>query len=85
MKVLPALLYRSVFVLLALSLSACAPHSKLVSLQQHESQVSDDGSDASADEDASTLAEPEQTALEELAALERPGAWEHGASKQQHR
>ncbi len=84
MKVLPALLYRSFFLLLVLSLSACSPHSKQATLQQHESHVSDDGSDASADEDTSTLVEPEQTAQEELAALMQPGAWEYGASKQRH-
>ena len=77
MKILPDLLYRCFFVFLLVSLSACSPHTKQTALNKSSANATDIASQA---EDASTAVEPEETAQEELAALNQPGAWEFGKS-----
>lgn len=67
MKVLPTLLYRCFFVFFLVSLSACSPHTKQSTLNQSSSDSRDE---------ASTTVEPEETAQEELAALNQLGAWD---------
>ena len=79
MKILPVLLYRCLFVLLLVSLSACSSHTKQSALHKSSANATDIASQA---EDASTIVEPEETAQEELAALNQPGAWESGTGQQ---
>lgn len=76
MKLLPNLLTRCLIVLVCLTFSACSTHrSKSVSTYGNASTASDSG-----DEEISS-AEPEETALEELEALNKPGMWEYGVSQ----
>jgi membrane-bound lytic murein transglycosylase D len=78
MKILPALLTHCFVALLCLSLSACSSHTKKSSLYRSGSQESAiDASDEASDEEISS-SEPEETAQEELEALNQPGAWEYG-------
>ena len=76
MKILPVLLTYCCIGLLCISLSACSSHSKKSAL--HKSGAAASSSDSDNDEISS--AEPEETAQEELEALNRPGAWEYGLS-----
>lgn len=76
MKILPALLTYCCIGLLCISLSACSSHTKKSAL--HKSGASASSSDSENDEISSS--EPEETAREELEALNRPGAWEYGLS-----
>ena len=77
MKILPNLLTHCLIVFVFLSLSACSSHNKKSALQQSSSQVVSTDSE---DEEISS-AEPEETAQEELEALNEPGAWEYGANQ----
>jgi len=74
MKILPALLTYCCIGLLCFSLTACSSHTKKSAL--HKSGGSASSSDSESDEISSS--EPEETAREELEALNRPGAWEYG-------
>lgn len=76
MKILPALLAYCCIGLLCISLSACSSHTKKSAL--HKSGASASSSDSENDEVSAS--EPEETAREELEALNRPGAWEYGLS-----
>ena len=76
MKILPALLTHCLIALLCFSLSACSSHNKKSALNHTGATAAAD----SQDEEISS-AEPEETALEELEALNKPGAWELGVSK----
>lgn len=78
-KILPVLLCRCLFILLFASLAACSSHTKQTAL--HKSNSSADGS--SQVEDVSTVVEPEETAQEEMAALNRLGGWGKGETGQQ--
>ncbi len=80
MKILPVLLYRCCFVFLLISLSACSPHTKQAAFPQSGAIATNDA--LQTDED-STAVEPEETAQEELEALNQPGAWEFGATGKQ--
>ena len=77
MKILPNLLPHCLVVLLCLSLAACSSHNKQSALRSSASEVVVTDSQ---DEEMS-LAEPEETADEELEALNAPGAWEYGIGK----
>ena len=80
MKILPRLLSGLLVLLLLSSLSACSTRSKNTA---HQQGATDDivatGVALGSDEEESSLAEPEATAEEEIAALSQPGAWEYGA------
>lgn len=80
MKILPRLLSGLLVLLLISSLSACSTRSKNTA---HQQGATDDivatGVALSSEEEESSLAEPEATAEEEIAALSQPGAWEYGA------
>lgn len=80
MKILPRLLPGLLVLLLLSSLSACSTRSKNTA---HQQGATDDivatGVALSSEEEESSLAEPEATAEEEIAALSQPGAWEYGA------
>jgi len=77
MKILPSLLTHCLVALLCFSLSACSSHStKKTALQQAAQQAASD----SQDEEIS-MSEPEETAQEELDALNEPGAWEYGINQ----
>lgn len=76
MKILPDLLYRCCFVLLLVSLSACAPRSKQAGLDLKSGH---EGMDIASQEEISTLVEPELTAQEELDALKQLGVSKEGA------
>lgn len=80
MKILPRLLSGLLVLLLLSSLSACSTRSKNTA---HQQGATDDivatGVALSSEEEESSLAEPEATAEEEIAALSQPGAWEYGA------
>jgi len=78
MKILPALLSYCCVALLCISLSACSSHTKKSAF--HKSGASTSASDS---EDEISSAEPEETAQEELEALNRPGAWEYGLSSRE--
>ena len=76
MKILPNLLTHCLILLVCLSFSACSTHhKKSVSTYDHTSSATDNG-----DEEISS-AEPEETALEELEALNKPGMWEYGVNQ----
>lgn len=75
MKILPALLTHCLIALLCFSLSACSSHKKSA-FHQPGGQITAD----SQDEEISS-SEPEETADEELEALNRPGAWEYGINQ----
>jgi len=77
MKILPALLTHCLIALLCFSLSACSSHNKKSALHQSGDQMT---AADSQDEEISS-AEPEETAEEELEALNRPGAWEYGINQ----
>ncbi|ADW17056.1 Lytic transglycosylase catalytic [Desulfobulbus propionicus DSM 2032] len=74
MKILPVLLNSCCIALLCISLSACSSHPKRSALHRSPTPVTD--ADIQDEEIAS--AEPEETAQEELEALNKPGAWEYG-------
>jgi len=77
MKILPALLTHCLIALICFSLSACSSHNKKSALHQANSQAA---ATDSQDEEISS-AEPEETAQEELEALNEPGAWEYGVNQ----
>lgn len=79
MKILPVLLTHCLVGLLCLSLSACSSHTKKSALHPSGTQVSEADSQ---DEEISAV-EPEETAEEELAALNSPGGWEFGPNGMQ--
>ena len=76
MKILPVLLTYCCIGLLCISLSACSSHTKKSALHRSGGTEMDAQAD-STDEEISS-AEPEETAQEELDALNKPGAWEYG-------
>ena len=80
MKILPRLLSGLLVLLLLSSLTACSTRSKNTA---HQQGATDDivatGVALNSEEEESSLAEPEATAEEEIAALSQPGAWEYGA------
>ncbi len=80
MKILPRLLPGLLVLLLLSSLTACSTRSKNTA---HQQGATDDivatGVALNSEEEESSLAEPEATAEEEIAALSQPGAWEYGA------
>jgi membrane-bound lytic murein transglycosylase D len=80
MKILTVLLCRCCVVFLLVSLSACSPHTKKSTLHQPGADAT---VTASQGEDDSTAVEPEETAQEELEALNRSGTWEFGATSGQ--
>ncbi|MDR2550118.1 MAG: LysM peptidoglycan-binding domain-containing protein [Desulfobulbus sp.] len=74
MKILPNLLTHCLVALLCLSFTACSSHNKKTTqLPPANEVVLTDNQD----EEISS-AEPEETAAEELEALNAPGAWEYG-------
>jgi membrane-bound lytic murein transglycosylase D len=77
MKILPNLLTHCLIVFVFLSLSACSSHNKKSALQPSSPLVVSTDPE---DEEISS-AEPEETAQEELEALNEPGAWEYGANQ----
>jgi membrane-bound lytic murein transglycosylase D len=77
MKILRALLTPCFIALICFSLSACSTHHKKSTLQQPVPQVAATDSE---DEEIES-AEPEETAMEELEALNKPGAWEYGVNQ----
>ncbi|MCL2457472.1 MAG: LysM peptidoglycan-binding domain-containing protein [Desulfobulbus sp.] len=77
MKILPNLLTHCFIVLLCLSFTACSSLNKKSALGPPASEVALTDSQ---DEEISA-AEPEETAEEELEALNAPGAWEYGIGK----
>jgi Soluble lytic murein transglycosylase and related regulatory proteins (some contain LysM/invasin domains) len=81
MKILPTLLPRFFAVLLCFTLSSCLSHNNK---QLHNMPSGSVESEAAAtdnqDEEISSV-EPEETAEEELEALNAPGAWEYGIAK----
>ncbi len=86
MKILPSLLVRSLVVVLVCSLPACSSKVKQTNLKSTGApSVVRVGSEVSPEEDeeARVRPEPEETAEEEIAALNQPGLWEHGAAKDQ--
>lgn len=74
MKLLPTLLTHCLIALICLSFSACSTHNKK-SLSSYTSTTTD------SEEEEISSAEPEETALEELEALNKPGMWEYGANQ----
>ena len=82
MKILPTLLSALLVLLLLTTLTACSSRTRNTA---HKQGASDDivvtGVALSGEEEESSLAEPEATAEEEIAALSQPGAWEYGAAK----
>lgn len=79
MKILPVLLTYGCIGLICLSLSACSTRSGKSAFRS--SGASHSGS-IDRDEDIS-VSEPEESAQEELEALNRPGAWEYGTDQRQ--
>jgi membrane-bound lytic murein transglycosylase D len=77
MKILRALLTPCFIGLICFSLSACSSHNKKSSLPEPSPQIT--ATDSEDEEIAS--AEPEETAAEELEALNKPGAWEYGINQ----
>ncbi len=77
MKILPTLLTHGLVVLLCLSFSACSSRNKQSALPS--SPAAEVTATDLQDEEISS-AEPEETAQEELDALNAPGAWEYGIS-----
>lgn len=86
MKILPALLLRCLLVLLLCALSACSANVKQAQLKRSGAQSVAGGNTAASqdEEEVSRMKpEPEEMADEEIAALNQPGLWEHGASRNQ--
>lgn len=86
MKILPALLLRCLLVVLLCSLFACSANVKQANLRRSGAQSAASG-DTAASQDEEEVSrvkpEPEEMAEEEIAALNQPGLWEHGADKDQ--
>lgn len=77
MKILPTLLTHCLVALVCFSLSACSSHNRKSTLSQAAPQASV----SIAEEEEIASAEPEETAQEELEALNQPGAWEYGVNQ----
>ena len=79
MKILPRLLSALLVLLLLSFLTACSTRSKNTAHNQGSAEdIVATGVALSAEDEDSSLAEPEATAEEEIAALSQPGAWEYG-------
>ena len=87
MKILRTLPHSLFIFCLALSLTACSQQGKQSALKSSPPAPIAAATDAqgSAEENSSALEEPEpeETAQEEIAAMEQPGAWEFGGSSDQ--
>ena len=76
MKLLPTLLTHCLIALLCLSFTACSSLNKSAQIPPASEVVLTDNQD-----EETSAVEPEETAEEELAALNAPGAWEYGIGK----